>query len=51
MPVTLTFTDSRFNELPLTKAEKLEMIKMMIKEGTFDLRDAFVSDLNVTVEA
>ena len=50
MNVTITLNDARFEGLALSAGEKIAMIETMIDEGTYDLRDAHISALEVKAD-
>ena len=50
MNVTITLNDARFEGLALSAGEKIAMIETMIDEGTYDLRDAYISALEVKAD-
>lgn len=46
---TITWTDARFDDTSMTADEKVDMIRMMMAEGTLNFEDAFVSTISVKV--
>lgn len=43
----ISFSDSRFEDTGLTSGERVELLRQMVEDGAFDLRDEFVSGLSI----
>lgn len=41
------FTDARFDNMPSTRESRLDLLRTMIEQGVLDLRDEFVSRLEL----
>lgn len=44
----ITFQDTRFDDMPLTREERIAMLREMIQRGTLDLSDGFVAGLTIS---